>query len=316
MNAKEIQLLFQQDTGLKIIPTGIVTNTSVGHPVFTPEELSYKTDTRKRIYNRTENGEDKYINVYYEGHESRNSEDRYFKVNGNYFHWSVWYYIHKGELTCVSISADKKDDLMTHYHATLIEERILGCPNYNENYEDVDNARESFLRKAWSSGRFGTAAYKALHHMDNRRLGKIWRDIIQLVHDSLADEKPFEMQMITDDKITSSFRKREFILQVAGNDIKFSTSEHCVDLYNIISGSVDALLSREQDVESIVRPFIHDELNYLWISGDTQPRKSNTAVKIDNESVGYFGHKLHYTGYPDGAAEHDVQLINQIFALK
>ncbi len=314
MNAKEIQLLFQQDTDLRIIPTGIVTNTSVGHPVFTPEELAYKTDTRKRIYNRTENGEDKYINVYYEGHESRGSESRYFKVNGNNFQWSVWYYIHKGELTCVSISADKKDDLMTHYHTTIVEECILGCPNYSENYEDVDDARESFLKKCWKLGRFGTAAYKALYHMDNKRLSKIWIDIIQLAHNSLADYKPFEMQMITEDEFIGSFKKRQFILQVAGHDIYFSTSEHCVDLYEIIAGSVGAVLGVKQEVDAIIKPFRSGSLNELWIAGLISPLGKTKAVYFNGDYVDYFGRPVEYVDASD--AEHDVQLINQIFALK
>lgn len=313
MNAKEIQLLFQQDTDLRIIPTGIVTNTSVGHPVFTPEELAYKTGTRKRIYNRTENGEDKYINVYYEGHESRGSENRYFKVNGNNFQWSIDFCNDRGGLTSVSVAADKHDDWATHYHANIIEERLLTCPNYSENYEDVDNARESFLKKCWKLGRFGTAAYKALYHMDNKRLSKIWIDIIQLAHNSLADDKPFEMQMITEDEFIGSFKQRQFILQVAGHDIYFSTSEHCVDLYEIIAGSVGAVLGVKQEVEAIIKPFHSKRLNELWIAGLISPLGKTKAVYFNGDYVDYFGEPVEYAFASD--AEHDAQLINQIFHL-
>lgn len=313
MNAKEIQLLFQQDTGLKIIPTGIVTNTSVGHPVFTPEELSYKTDTRKRIYNRTENGEDKYINVYYEGHESRGNADRYFKVRGKKFQWSVDFCNDRGALTSVSVAADKHDDWAIHYHANIIEERLLICPNYIENYEDVDDARESFLKKCWKLGRFGTAAWKALYHMDNKRLSKIWRDIIQLAHDSLADDQPFEMQMITEDEFIGSFKQRRFVLQVAGHDIYFSTSEHCVDLYEIIAGSVGAVLGVKQEVDAIIKPFRSGSLNELWIAGLIVPLGKTKAVYFNGDYVDYFGEPVEYVDASD--AEHDAQLINQIFHL-
>jgi len=125
MNAKEIQILFQQDTDLRITPTGIVTNTDVGHPVFTPEELASENQLGKKIYNYTDgNGVDRYIRILYNRDCANNDETRDFNVIGEQFFWNVRYIRHFNELFLILITADSREEWMTHYSTTILENQL------------------------------------------------------------------------------------------------------------------------------------------------------------------------------------------------
>jgi hypothetical protein len=125
MSAKEIQILFQKDASLRLTPTGIVTNTDVGHPVFTPEELASENRLRKKIYNYTDgNGVDRYIRVLYNGARTNNNETRDFSVIGEQFFWNVRYIKHLNDLILILITADSRDEWMTHYSTTILKEQL------------------------------------------------------------------------------------------------------------------------------------------------------------------------------------------------
>jgi hypothetical protein len=321
MNAKEIQNLFTTDTNLRITPTKIVHNTDVGHDVISDFEIRQTYSTTKKYYIRTENSKDVYGNFFYEGLKMHRgaTQTQYYHINTPAFKWEICYQVdsQRNSVENIHVRAQGKSDANVFYSANVIDRQVLGSPEYTETYEDVNDAQESFLRKVWGNKRFLNAAYKALHHMDDKLIESIKRSCIQ----AMWDDRSIVSLNIGYKTLMNCGTKQPpyetYVLNIADRRyVEFATYEDAMDFMKVIAQPIHFLLGLGDDIDAIIRPFNLITLNDEWVKGEFHNSTKSAIYTKDskNQYTARIGVNW-FTYVFETDAQNDANIYNKIYAI-